>query len=87
MRFERLSEKQLEIFRFAHEPYTALICDGAVRTGKTILMGAAFLTFCDMLSRVLFAPFELPVGILMAFLGAPFFVWLLLRQRGGRGHA
>ena len=43
MRFERLSEKQLEIFRFAHEPYTALICDGAVRTGKTILMGAAFL--------------------------------------------
>ena len=51
------------------------------------LMGAAFLTFCDMLSRVLFAPFELPVGILMAFLGAPFFVWLLLRQRGGRGHA
>lgn len=43
MRFERISEKQLEIFRFIREPYTALICDGAVRTGKTVLMTAAFL--------------------------------------------
>lgn len=51
------------------------------------VMGAAFLTFCDVLSRVLFAPFELPVGIIMAFFGAPFFIWLLLRQRGGRTSA
>ena len=43
MRFERISEKQLEICRFIREPYTALICDGAVRTGKTVLMTAAFL--------------------------------------------
>ena len=43
MRFERISEKQLEIFRFIREPYTALICDGAVRTGKTVLMTVAFL--------------------------------------------
>ena len=43
MRFERISEKQLEIFRFIREPYTALICDGAVRTDKTVLMTAAFL--------------------------------------------
>lgn len=50
------------------------------------LIGAAFLTLCDVLARVLFAPFEVPVGIIMAFLGAPFFVWLLLRQRGGRSH-
>ena len=43
MRFERISPKQLEIFRFIHEPYSTLICDGAVRTGKTVLMTAAFL--------------------------------------------
>ncbi|HIU30848.1 MAG TPA: PBSX family phage terminase large subunit [Candidatus Caccousia avistercoris] len=43
MRFEKISPKQLEIFKFAHEPYTALICDGAVRSGKTIMMAAAFL--------------------------------------------
>ena len=49
------------------------------------LLGGAFLSVCDVLARVLFAPFELPVGIIMAALGAPFFIWLLLRQRGGRG--
>lgn len=51
------------------------------------LLGAAFLTFCDVLARILFAPFELPVGIVMAFLGAPFFLWLLLHHRGGRSYA
>ncbi|MDD2956005.1 MAG: iron ABC transporter permease [Oscillospiraceae bacterium] len=50
------------------------------------LFGAAFLTLCDLLSRLLFSPFELPVGILLSFLGGPFFLWLLLRQKGGRIH-
>lgn len=48
------------------------------------LGGGAFVTFCDLLARVLFAPFELPVGIVLAFLGAPFFLWLLFRRKGGR---
>ncbi len=48
------------------------------------LGGALFVTVCDLLSRVLFAPFELPVGVVLAFAGAPFFLWLLLRRRGGR---
>lgn len=47
------------------------------------LGGAAFLTFCDLLARTLFAPFELPVGIVLSFVGGPFFLWLLLRQKGG----
>lgn len=42
------------------------------------LGGGAFLLLCDTLSRTLFSPYELPVGILLAFLGAPFFLWLLL---------
>lgn len=50
------------------------------------LGGAAFLTLCDLLSRTLFAPYELPVGIVLAFLGGPFFIALLIRQRGGRRH-
>lgn len=49
------------------------------------LGGAFFVTVCDLLSRILFAPFELPVGIVLAFTGAPFFLWLLFRQKGGRG--
>ena len=42
------------------------------------------LTLCDLGARVIFAPFELPVGIVLSLLGGPFFIWLLLRQRGGR---
>jgi len=48
------------------------------------LGGAVFLTACDLLARILFAPHELPVGIVLALAGGPFFIWLLLRQRGGR---
>lgn len=51
------------------------------------LLGAGFVTLCDTLSRVLFAPYELPVGILMAFLGAPFFLFILIKGKGGRSHA
>lgn len=51
------------------------------------LVGAGFVTLCDTVARVLFAPYELPVGIIMAFLGAPFFLFILLRRKGGHRHA
>ena len=44
--------------------------------------GAAFVCACDLLARTLFAPYELAVGILMAFVGGPFFVWLVVRGKG-----
>lgn len=47
------------------------------------LFGGGFVTLCDTLSRVAFAPYELPVGIFMAFLGAPFFLYVLFHGRGG----
>lgn len=50
----------------------------------SVLGGACFVTLCDLLARMLFAPFELPVGIVLAFAGVPFFLWLLLQQRGRR---
>ncbi|GHU78763.1 corrinoid ABC transporter permease [Clostridia bacterium] len=43
------------------------------------LAGAAFLTICDTVAKTAFSPYELPVGILAAFLGTPFFLWLLFR--------
>ena len=46
--------------------------------------GAFFVLICDLIARVLFAPFEIPVGIVLSFAGAPFFLWLLFKQRGGR---
>ena len=51
------------------------------------LFGAGFVTLCDTLARVLFAPYELPVGIIMAFLGAPFFIFILVRKKGGHRNA
>ncbi len=47
------------------------------------LFGAGFLTLCDTLARTLFSPYELPAGILMAYLGVPFFLFLLVRTKGG----
>lgn len=52
--------------------------------GASLFLGAFLVTVCDIFSRVLFAPFELPVGILLSMMGGPFFLWLLFRQRGGR---
>ena len=47
------------------------------------VLGAAFVVGCDLLARIMFAPYEVPVGILMAFLGGPFFVYLIMRNRRG----
>ena len=44
------------------------------------LFGATFLIACDLLSRTVLLRLELPVGIVTAFVGAPFFLWLLLRK-------
>ena len=44
------------------------------------LLGMATVTFSDTISRIAFAPTELPVGILMATLGAPFFLFLLRKE-------
>ncbi|MGE5243443.1 MAG: FecCD family ABC transporter permease [Betaproteobacteria bacterium] len=44
------------------------------------LFGAMFLVGCDLLSRTVFSPIDLPVGIVTAVIGAPFFLWLLVRR-------
>ena len=63
---------------------------GEARTSHRVLipaaalLGAGFVALCDLLSRILFAPYELPVGILLSALGGPFFLALLLRERRRR---
>ena len=49
------------------------------------LYGGAFVTICDLLARIMFAPYELPVGILMSIIGGPFFVFLLLKHQNREG--
>ena len=44
------------------------------------LFGATFLVFCDLLARTALAPVEIPVGIVTAIIGGPFFLWLLVRE-------
>ena len=51
------------------------------------LLGGAFVTVCDVAARLAFAPYELPVGILLSVLGGPAFLWLLWKRKGGRNHA
>lgn len=46
----------------------------------SLLGGGAFLMLCDAVSRTVLAPTEMPVGILTAIVGGPFFLWLLARS-------
>ena len=45
------------------------------------LFGAAFLVGCDVVARTVMSPIELPVGVITALIGGPFFLWLLVRKR------
>ena len=56
---------------------------GNLRSGFIIssLVGSIIVMFADMLGRIIFAPSELPVGILMALIGAPFFLVLLFKEK------
>jgi iron complex transport system permease protein len=46
-----------------------------------VLGGGAFLAACDVAARTVMSPAELPVGVLTALLGGPFFLWLLVLGR------
>lgn len=51
------------------------------------MLGAGCVTACDLIARIIFIPYELPVGVLMSVIGGPVFVALLLGRKGGRSHA
>ena len=48
------------------------------------LGGATLVLLCDLAARLLFAPYELPVGIILSLVGGPFFLMLILGQRKSR---
>lgn len=51
----------------------------------SVLAGAFLLLIADTLARTAVAPAEMPVGLLTSILGAPWFLWLIFRQRGSNG--
>lgn len=68
-------------------PYLLRIWLGALHRPllwACVLAGGAFLCVCDLVARSLIFPAEIPVGIITALLGSPFFIWLLVRGRSRR---
>ena len=51
----------------------------------TALLGASLMLAADMLARTIVSPAELPIGIITALIGGPFFIWLLLKRRTRMG--
>ena len=58
--------------------------DNRILIPVSALLGSIFTLLCDLLARVIFAPYEIPVGIIMSFLGGPFFIYLLIKGRRGQ---
>ncbi len=63
--------------RFVGNKHSLLIPSSA-------LLGAELVLGCDLFSRTAFAPYEIPVGIVLSFAGGIFFIFLALSQKGGR---
>jgi iron complex transport system permease protein len=47
----------------------------------SVVAGGVFLALCDAFARTIIAPAELPVGVITALLGGPFFIYLLIRRK------
>jgi iron complex transport system permease protein len=57
--------------------------DHRVLLPLSFLAGAAFLTLADLVARTAMAPVEIPIGVITAFVGVPFFLLLLRRSLRG----
>jgi iron complex transport system permease protein len=57
--------------------------DHRILAPASFLLGAAFVALCDVVSRTILAPVEIPVGVITALLGGPFFIWMLSSRRRG----
>lgn len=65
-------------------PHTIRIIVGPSNTKmlpSTILAGGFFLLICDIFGRIVLAPVEIPIGVITAFFGAPFFLYLALKNK------
>lgn len=60
-----------------HALRVSLGADHRLLVPAAVLLGGAFLAVCDTIARVVLAPHDVPVGVITALLGGPFFIWLL----------
>jgi iron complex transport system permease protein len=71
-------------------PHAVRLCIGSSHSRLLPLAayaGGMFLLFADTLARTLLSPIEIPIGVITAFFGAPFFLFLAVMNGKGRGHA
>ena len=64
-----------------HALRLAIGADHRLLIPASFCLGAGFLVICDTLARTVLAPTEIPVGVITAMLGGPFFIWLLRSKR------
>ena len=64
-----------------HALRLAVGADHRLLVPASFCVGAAFLVLCDTLARTAMAPEEIPIGVITAMLGGPFFIWLLRSRR------
>ena len=69
-----------------HAARILLGADSRTVVAGSALLGASSVLVCDLLGRVLFAPFELPVGVVLSLVGGCCFIVLLFHRRGGKLH-
>jgi iron complex transport system permease protein len=65
-------------------PHTVRLLTGGgyrVVLPLSLLFGASFLIVADLVARTVMTPAEIPLGVVTAFIGAPFFAWLLRHRR------
>ena len=55
--------------------------DSSFYLSLSALFGAAFVTICDTLSRLVFSPYEVPVGVILALIGGPVFLFMVVRGK------
>jgi iron complex transport system permease protein len=67
--------------------FVRLVAGGSYRLvlPLSLLVGGGFLVYADVLARTLLSPAELPIGVITAFFGAPFFAVVLRTSRGVTG--
>ncbi|MBC7924983.1 MAG: iron ABC transporter permease [Bryobacteraceae bacterium] len=63
-----------------HALRMSLGADHRILIPSSFFLGGAFLALCDTVARTALAPAEIPVGVITAIIGGPFFIWLLRKQ-------
>ena len=71
----------MQAFQFRQLPSSDAGPDHRFLLPASALLGATLLIASDLAARTIAAPLEIPVGVITAFFGAPFFLWLVWRQR------